>query len=171
MEQGNDRNHIHQIPDEGIARWFARRYLNLITGLIFAASALFFIYFSFQIRVPMLGDPLGPRLFPNALATIYLILTIIFFVRLFTRDKQEDDSRNLSAQFRAGQVFMLLVLYVVALPYAGFVISTFIFSFVVLTFNGFRSVFVNFIAAVLIASTFRLLFETWLGIPLPTLSI
>lgn len=151
--------------------WFARRYMHLVTGLVFLVIAVLYLVFTFDIRVPPLGDPLGPRLFPLVLGALFLGLTVVFLAGVMTRRKAEDDSLDLPAQRRAWVIFGLLLAFVLVLPYAGFPIASVVFVFVVLTLLGYRTVLMNLLSAALMAAGFYLLFDMWLGVPLPALNL
>ena len=151
--------------------WLAQRYLHLATGLLFLVLAGSYLWFTFDIRVPPLGDPLGPRLFPLVLGTLFLLLALTFVARVVLTGKEEDDSRDMPAQRRAWTVFALLVVYVLVLPTAGFPLASGVFSFAALTLIGYRSLLVNLLAAVLLSAGFYLMFDLWLGVPLPALRL
>lgn len=159
-----------QTPIEGEAGsgWLGRRYLHLIAGLFFFVLSAVYIYTAFKIRVPPVGDPLGPRLFPLVLGSLLMLFTALFLAGVVCREKGEDDARDLKAQRSAWIVWALLALYALLFTLTGYLIATAIFVFVMLSFTKFRRLPVNVIAALIMAGAFYVIFKIWLGVPLPT---
>lgn len=155
---------------QGQPGWVARRFLHLITGLFFFLLAVGYLYNAFLIRVPPIGDALGPRLFPMALGGLLLFFSTVFLGQLVFAAKQEDDSHDLRAQRSAWRIFGLLGLYVLVFGYIGYLASTAVFVFVALRLMGFRGWLINLVTALIMAGAFYLVFRLWLGVPLPSLA-
>lgn len=154
-------------PHASLGRAAARRYLHLLTSGLLIVVAAVYLYLALHIRVPPLGDPLGPRLYPMTLAILLLIFSAIALAFVILTPKEEDDSAQLSAQARAWVTLGLMAAFALALPYAGFLASTAVFAFVALSLLRFRTLPVNLLTAALIAGAFHLIFRVWLGVPLP----
>ncbi len=151
----------------GLARALADRYLHLLTAVLFLSVGAGYLWLGLHVRVPPIGDPLGPRLFPLLLAVLFLVFSTIFLVNVLRRPPERSDFQDIGAQGRAWAVFAMLVAFVVILPLAGFPVTTAIFVFFTLSFLRFATLSINLIAAVVIAAVFHLLFRIWLGVPLP----
>src|SRR3546814_11359672 len=54
----------------GSQNWLRRNYLPLLTAILLLAVAAIYFYSSFGIRVPPLGDMLGPRSFPVVVGAV-----------------------------------------------------------------------------------------------------
>ena len=145
----------------------ARRYLHLLTGLLLVVAAAAYLWFATEVRVPPLGDPLGPRLFPMTLAMALLVFAAVFLAGVILRPPDGDDTDNMSAQARAWVAVGLAAGFTLILPHAGFLSSSTLFSFAALCLMRFRSLLVNAVTAVLIAVIFQVMFRIWLGVPLP----
>lgn len=155
----------------GTSGWLGCRYLHLLTGALFLAIGGIYFYKAFQIRVPPLGDVLGPRLFPIVLGISLIFFSIVFLVREFIGKPDHDDAVDLKAQRGAWMVFGLLFLFVLVFEFVGYLLSTMVFAFVILTVMRFKGPVLNLISAVAIAAGFFLVFRVWLGVPLPGLQL
>lgn len=147
--------------------WLARRHLRLVTGLVLLAAAGLALHFSQFIRVPRLGDPLGPRLFPQILALSLAVLSLIILTGVVLRASPRSDADDLAAQGRAWAVFGLVAGYAVALPVLGYPFASALFAVLALRLMGFASLAVDAVAAVLVAAGFHVVFVLWLGVPMP----
>ncbi len=145
----------------------ARRYLHVMTGLLLFGMAAAYLWLATQVRVPPLGDPLGPRLFPITLAVALLVFTVVFLAGVVLRPKDCNDAENMSAQARAWAALGLAAGFTLILPIIGFLISSASFAFAALCLMQFRSLPVNAVTAALIAGVFHIVFRVWLGVPLP----
>jgi putative tricarboxylic transport membrane protein len=148
-------------------RSLARRYLHLLTGAILVAVAVAYLWMAAQVRLPPLGDPLGPRLFPMVLAVALVAFSLVFLAATLLRPHKGDDAENMPAQARAWAALALAAGFALILPHAGFMISTAIFALAALELMRFRTLPVNALTAVVIAGIFHIVFRVWLGVPLP----
>lgn len=145
----------------------ARRYLHLLTGLLLVVTAAAYLWLATLVRVPPLGDPLGPRLFPMTLAVALLVFAGVFLAGVLLRPHDGNDAENMPAQGRAWAALGLAAGFTLILPYTGFLISSALFAFAALWLMQFRSLPVNALSAALIAGVFHIVFRVWLGVPLP----
>lgn len=145
----------------------ARRWLHLLTGLILVAVSVAYLWLAGHVRVPPLGDPLGPRLLPMGLAVALLGFAAVFLATTLLRPNERDDAENLPAQARAWAAVGLAAGFVWILPFAGFLIASALFAFAALGLMKFRSLLVNALTAAVIAGVFHIVFRVWLGVPLP----
>ena len=79
----------------------ARRYLHLLTGVLLVAVAAAYLWGATLVRVPPLGDPLGPRLFPMTIAVALLVLAALFLAGVLLRPHEGNDAEHLPAQARS----------------------------------------------------------------------
>lgn len=145
----------------------ARRYLHLLTGLLLVVVSAVYLWLATQVRVPPLGDPLGPRLFPMALAVALFAFAVVFLATVLLRPHDGNDAENMPAQARAWFALVLAAGFTLALPYVGFLIASALFAFAALALMRFRSLPVNALTATVIAGVFHIVFRIWLGVPLP----
>lgn len=149
-----------------------------ISGILTAGTGILlsslYIYFAFDIRVPTIGDYLGPRFFPFVLGGTFFSLSILLLAQELRKKK---DSSGKKDPFKSdkilvtGGTFILLTLYVAVLAYMGYILTTLLFAFLVMTLVERQRVFRNFLISVILVGAFYLVFGVWLNIPFPTLSI
>lgn len=152
----------------GFAGWLADRYLKLVTAAVFLTIGVLYLQNTFLIRVPRIGDPLGPRAFPLGLAYAFMGLTLVFLLGTLSGRSTHSDSRDLRAQGRAWAAFGMLAVFVVILPHVGYPVAVALFAVAFLTFLGFASVLANLAIGVVIATVFQIVFVAWLRLPMPT---
>jgi len=151
----------------GLAGWLADRYLKLVTAAIFLTIGVLYLQNTFLIRVPRIGDPLGPRAFPLGLAYAFMGLTAAFVLGTLLGRSTHRDARDLRAQGRAWAAFAMLVAFVLILPHVGYPAAVALFAVAFLSFFGFASVLVNLAIGVVIAAAFQVVFVEWLRLPMP----
>src|SRR3546814_10908329 len=147
----------------GSQNWLRRNYLPLLTAILLLAVAAIYFYSSFGIRVPPLGDMLGPRSFPIVVGAVFLACSAGFLLRLITGREAEDD-HSLSARGTVLLTLSLIVAYVLLLSFTGYLVATAAFVFTVLTLLRFRGPFINLVAGLVAAGLFSLVFGMWLGV-------
>src|SRR3546814_20706167 len=112
--------------------------------LLLAVAAIDF-YSSFGIRVPPLGDMLGPRSFPVVVGAVFLICSAGFLLRLIA-GREADDNHSLSARGTVLLTLSLTVAYVLLISLAGYLVATPAFVFPVLTLLRYQGPFLNIVA-------------------------
>ncbi|ATX67551.1 tripartite tricarboxylate transporter TctB family protein [Roseinatronobacter bogoriensis] len=158
-------------PRPSLKQRFTRSYLHLLTGILLLVTSVLYLWLATNVRVPPLGDPIGPRFFPLGLGSLLLIFSALMLGSILWRSSEQNDADNIPGQLQAWAVLMLLVGFVLVLPKAGFLLSSTAFATLVLTLIRFRSWPVNVLTAVLIAGSFHIVFRVWLGVPLPSLAL
>ncbi|MCI8423078.1 MAG: tripartite tricarboxylate transporter TctB family protein [Lawsonibacter sp.] len=101
---------------------------NQVFSVLLIAFAGFVIYETTQLQslfAPASGD-VGPRFFPMAAAVCLVICSI---GKLVTESKRSDKPLFTGEGWRrVGIMFLLLVLYLVAMTWLGYLISTLVFT-------------------------------------------
>ena len=154
-----------------LKRLLSRSYLHLTTALILLATSALYLWLATKVRVPLLGDPVGPRLFPIGLGSMLLLCSALMLAGIFWRAPEKSDAEDIPGQLKAWAVFALLGAYAFVLPWVGLLLATTVFATLVLSLIRFRSLPVNILTAALIAGGFHIVFRVWLGVPLPALSL
>jgi putative tricarboxylic transport membrane protein len=110
----------------------------------------------------MIGDPLGPAVFPMALAIVLGGLSLYLIVR----PDPEPDWPKLRALLKQVLTLVAFVAYAYLLEPLGFLVSTFVAVVVLGWLLGARLLQAG-AAGVAIAAVLFVLFDTVLGLPLP----
>jgi putative tricarboxylic transport membrane protein len=110
----------------------------------------------------MIGDPLGPAVFPMALAIVLGLLSLYLIVR---PDPEPDWPRG-RALLKQVLTLVAFVAYAYLLEPVGFLVSTFVAVVVLGWLLGAR-LWQASVAGVAIAAVLFVLFDTLLGLPLP----
>lgn len=153
------------------AIWSAAVAVRLVLAVILCAAGAFYIYTAFGIRIPPIGDELGPRAFPLAVGGAFLAFSIAYAAGELSdlrRVDRAEAAADVRSESRAWLTVLALALYCVLFDIIGYLAATCLFVFGFLTFLRFRGVIGNAVAAVLMAAAFYVLFGVWLGVPLPT---
>lgn len=146
--------------------------LRLLLGAIFCAAGAFYVYTAIGIRVPPLGDALGPRLFPIVIGSAFLLFSVVYAVGEIRQRNEKDDAfmaDDISSQMRVGLTFAIILLYCLLFSLLGYLPATFLSVFAMLAVLRFRGVLGNVIGAALTTCGFYFVFGAWLGVPLPIL--
>ncbi len=154
-------------PDgSGSAR---RSPLQLAIGLSILLLALFYLYHALQIRVPPIGDSLGPRFFPLMLGGMFVLFCLANIVMDIVAPHAASDERPLSkdVKIRTAGIFAAALLYAAVLPVAGYLAATVLLIAGFLALVRFRALPRIVFWSVLLTAVFYLVFDTWLGVKLP----
>ena len=149
------------------------RFIVPIACLIFSAV---YLLETFKIAEPSVGDILGPRFLPLVLVSFFSLLSILLFVSEFI-DRKKNSSPHAARDSAVKQAysiigtFVMLVLYIVIIEYCGYVLTTFLFIFLFLTFFTKRSLLANVLHSGMIVAGFYLVFDFWLRIPFPSFAL
>jgi len=140
--------------------------MDLYIGLVAIILAIFLFYDTFSFPPPLQKDAPGPALFPRVcLIVILFFAAVLIFENLFLKQPGESGFKMHYTQFLI--VTVSLALYLILLPYLGFLISTLLYlipSLLVRMDNKIKAVWVS---CVIIASLY-ILFSIVLKIELPT---
>ena len=132
-----------------------------LTGLALLALALAYGVTAGGYQA-MIGDPLGPAVFPIALAIPLALLSLYLIVR---PDREPDWPRS-RALLKQGLALVTFVAYAYLLEPVGFLVSTFLAVVILGRLLGAR-LWQAGAAAVAIAVVLFVLFDSLLGLPLP----
>lgn len=102
---------------------------RFIPSIFWIAAGLYFLLFSFQVKVPLTAekfDP-GPRLLPRILGGL-LILGGLYLG--YTQSRAGGEKSTNARTFDISILAVVVVAYILALPYFGFHLSTTVFCLV-----------------------------------------
>jgi len=156
---------------------------DIIIAVILIIIAFFYHYATRNFPPPSAIENLGAAFFPNLLALILVILSILLIIEsiLLERAKKaktvidsgerlEEDSfavETLSYPHLIGTI-VLTGLYIILLPPVGYLIVTPIFLIVLIWFLGTVRWLTNILCSVLLTIILYILFHTMLGVALPS---
>ena len=95
-------------------------------SIAFLLIGLLFVIESRSISVSSYGSTVGPNIFPMALGTILILLSIRLLFET-TKYKPEDGSKEPLQYIKFIIIFVSAAVYAAVLEHIGYVISTFIF--------------------------------------------
>jgi putative tricarboxylic transport membrane protein len=135
-----------------------------------AALGAFYVYSAFSIRLPPLGDVLGPRFFPFALGGLFVACSVLLLLVQGLRAEPSAGAASERAAVVSPQLLAVLagtIAYAAVLEHLGYILTTYglfvLFSSVI----GRRSLWLSCLLAVPLVAAFYLTFQVWLGIELP----
>ncbi|WP_373079590.1 tripartite tricarboxylate transporter TctB family protein [Fusobacterium varium] len=141
--------------------------LETIFSTFLCIVSAFIFYSSTQFNMTFIGDSgLGPDFFPKIIAIILFILsTMLFIGSIRNKDKKSIYNPNMKYTF---MVIFTFAVYVFLIDRIGYLISTIIFAFVVITILKSKSKILNIIFAVIFPVALYLLFTYAFKVSLPT---
>ena len=146
-----------------------RSYADLFIPLLFAAVLIYYMYGSWSIMntdAMLLVRGVG----------ILMALSLIFVIKEeFVIQKVDDSPPEVKTPFFAAKdelknfigFTFLVALYLVALPYLGFIISTAVYSLTTMLFLGVKSPKVLILLPILLTASAYIMFRIFLLVPLP----
>lgn len=153
----------------GVRQW--RRASQLALPIVAATLGASYIYSSFSIRLPPIGDALGPRFVPFSLGILFVCFSVLLLALEVTRGGRADDD-ELEAPGPIPRKLLAIVIgtiaYTVGLSYLGYVGPTFLFFLLFSHLVGQRSIWLSGLIAAGMTAAFYLTFKTWLGVELPS---
>lgn len=141
--------------------------LETIFSAFLCIVSAFIFYSSTQFNMAFIGDSgLGPDFFPKIISIILFILSAILFVgSIRNKDKKSIYNPNMKYTF---MVIFTFAVYVFLIDRIGYLISTIIFAFVVITILKSKSKILNIIFAIIFPVALYLLFTYAFKVSLPT---
>ncbi|WP_308007879.1 tripartite tricarboxylate transporter TctB family protein [uncultured Fusobacterium sp.] len=141
--------------------------LETIFSAFLCIVSAFIFYLSTQFNMAFIGDSgLGPDFFPKIIAIILFILSAMLFIgSIRNKDKKSIYNPNMKYTF---MVIFTFAVYVFLIDRIGYLISTIIFAFVVITILKSKSKILNIIFAVIFPVALYLLFTYAFKVSLPT---
>ncbi len=142
---------------------------NRMTGIVGLIYAIAYVYFSFRIPTPpgLTQDVMGSRSFPIALG---LIMALCAVAILFIPDRRHADDEEVSGWegiFRVAPYVLIMVLYVLLLPFLGLIIDTALAIFAMMNRSSRQVWWKDIIVSIVISLVIWLLFVWILKISLP----
>ena len=109
---------------------------------------------------------------------VFVLLAVIFAVELFNEFRRAQaekrtvknspaEKKDYSGLIRSGILFGATLAYIIAMPYLGFLISTFIYLFAMFLFLKAKNKIVVAVASVMLTGLMWFAFDYLLGVPLP----
>lgn len=144
---------------------------DLMSSLTWMVVGLLFCIGSIKLEVGSLNQP-GPGFFPFVMSVSLMIFCSINFVYSFLRKYKKSDlvirlwPRSDGIK-RISYTILFLGGYAVGLEYAGFVVTTFLFMFIILRFVEPQKWATVFLTASLTTAASYLTFQLWLRSNLP----
>ena len=114
------------------------------------------------------NNVVGPGFFPGIIATILIILGIILFIQSIRIKKDEDKKVNLfNKENKLAYIIMgITLIYLVAMNYIGFLISSIIYLTTLIILYGENNKIKSLIASTIISSAIYFVFSMLLNVPL-----
>ena len=109
---------------------------KLIAGIILVFSVAVFVYAGTLPDTPM---PTGPGTYPQIVTGLMAIFALMQLVKSVKSDEVSSYEFSKPVIKRVGTVIALLVMYLLTLPFLGFLIGTAIFLAVTMWYSGVRS--------------------------------
>lgn len=141
--------------------------LETIFSAFLCIVSVFIFYSSTQFNMAFIGDSgLGPDFFPKVIAIILFILSGMLFIgSIKNKDKKSIYNPNMKYTF---MVIFAFAVYIFLIDRIGYLISTIIFAFVVITILKSKSKILNIIFALIFPVALYLLFTYAFKVSLPT---
>lgn len=141
--------------------------LETVFSAFLCIVSAFIFYSSTQFNMAFIGNSgLGPDFFPKVIAVILFILSAMLFVgSIKNKDKKSIYNPNVKYTF---MVIFAFAVYIFLIDRIGYLISTVIFAFVVITILKSKSKILNIIFAIAFPIALYLLFTYAFKVSLPT---
>ena len=141
--------------------------LETVFSAFLCIVSAFIFYSSTQFNMAFIGNSgLGPDFFPKVIAVILFILSAMLFVgSIKNKDKKSIYNPNMKYTF---MVIFAFAVYICLIDRIGYLISTVIFAFVVITILKSKSKILNIIFAIAFPIALYLLFTYAFKVSLPT---
>lgn len=141
--------------------------LETVFSAFLCIVSAFIFYSSTQFNMAFIGNSgLGPDFFPKVIAVILFILSAMLFVgSIKNKDKKSIYNPNIKYTF---MVIFAFAVYIFLIDRIGYLVSTVIFAFVVITILKSKSKILNIIFAIAFPIALYLLFTYAFKVSLPT---
>jgi len=145
---------------------------ELITSLVWMAVGVLFLIGAIGLGLGSLSEP-GPGFFPFVMAACLISFSSIHFMSSLVKDGQFNFATSKSFWPESAGIkkilFTIIFLFgfVLALNYLGFVLSTFLFMFIILRFVERQKWLTVFLIGSLSTVLSHLIFQLWLRSNLP----
>ena len=141
--------------------------LETVFSAFLCIVSAFIFYSSTQFNMAFIGNSgLGPDFFPKVIAVILFMLSAMLFVgSIKNKDKKSIYNPNMKYTF---MVIFAFAVYIFLIDRIGYLVSTVIFAFVVITILKSKSKILNIIFAIAFPIAVYLLFTYAFKVSLPT---
>ena len=98
---------------------------NVIISMIMLLIGSCYLYFSLQLPVRSIQNVPGPSFFPLIIAAMVLFFTVALFIKgIVNLRNAQPDQDQIAAPRRVIATLLWFVLYLIALPYEGFLFAS-----------------------------------------------
>ena len=145
---------------------------NMITGIFSIVIGAVYLVMTLHLKKPALGDRIGPRLFPILIAICMMLCGLLLLLADF-RSKIKayvkiDFESNREVYIKITATIVLGILYGMIIETVGYVISSFLFVFVImLVINNFSKVIESLLVSLGFSIISFVVFFTILHLSLP----
>ena len=145
---------------------------NMLTGIFSTLIGVIYLLMTLNLPKPALGDRIGPRLFPTLIAICIMICGLLLLAVDF-RSRIKDYVRiefktNREVYLKIAATIALGVLYGMVIETAGYLISSFLFLFVIMVvINNFSRFLESLIVSLGFSIISFVVFFTLLHLSLP----
>lgn len=141
---------------------------NYVVILILTIFTALVFYLSSQLPDLSSGSVTGPEFFPNLLAITLVFLLVLLFIST-VRMKENTELELLSPiAIKTYKTMVIILTYLLAMNYLGFIVSTVILLFVLLSFLGRFDLIKNLIISVGATAVIYIIFKIILSVPIPS---
>lgn len=147
---------------------FKKNLTSGIIGLAFGAVMWFAIPYCIKSKITMVSSNIGPDYLPKLVAIVMIVCGIGLIFQSLVLKKDETVEVEFSKEGRAMLFALAMIIYVVVLPYAGFVIASGLFACVSLFLMECRKK-LYYLYAILLVLVIFAAFKYGLSVALPTL--
>jgi len=142
----------------------------LAIGVI--AGALIYLYADASLPLMRIGDPLGPKAFPALIGCGLLISALLLLYEAWQKHRTAAATSHHRVDLRQIGILCAMIvwtaIYYSAFEPVGYIISTLVFLFGLLSFFHRGHLRTNLAIAIGFTACVDLLFSQGLGVPLPT---
>jgi putative tricarboxylic transport membrane protein len=141
---------------------------DFVSSIIFTVLGIIFCSGGIKYKLSHLGGP-GAGLFPFLFGLVLIGLSVILFIFSIPGFKKPSEKffPQKDSFWKILMALLGILIYIIALPHAGFLLITFFFVVFMLRFIEPTNWISTILAASLATVVSFLLFEHWLGVQLP----
>lgn len=142
------------------------RIPNLSIGIVVIGIGIFFITNTLEFPELTL-EPMGPAFMPRLYSILLIFLGLILAIKAL-REKKNQENTSVENNMKYVLLSMLIVLiYVLLIPYLGFYVSTLVFCFVFLVFSKVNNKVVLILVPIGTISLIYIFFDKILKVAIP----
>lgn len=145
---------------------------DVVLAICVIAGALIYLYADASLPLMRIGDPLGPKAFPALIGCGLLISALLLLYEGWQKRRTTTATSHRRVDLRQIGILCAMIvwtaIYYSAFEPVGYIISTLIFLFGLLSFFHRGHLRANLAIAIGFTACVDLLFSQGLGVPLPT---